>query len=390
MNAGGSLLIVCRGGMWDGLVSRRQHFMRRLAALGHRVIFVEPSQSSGRLFSGSRVNPVTGHRVRTVEHGIRVITPPLALPFRHSGPGRKLNARREASAIRSELRRTGETGIDLLWVYEPRFTDTMEHLSFSGLVFDMVDDYLAPDYGGANLERGTGELLSGADLSIFTTRSLFDRYAPGSARSCIVPNGYDHEVFVPSGIPRPADMPEFGGPVACMTGTLFHHLDFGVLSGVAGSLAEMGGGLVLVGPVESGDDPELQSLLGMDNVILVGPRPYGEVPGYVLNSDLCVAAFRKGRVGRSVSPLKLYEYLGCGRPVIVSGLASFRDDPLHRFVYDLDSVPLDQALERCLEESPSMSSRRVSAAVETSSWDARFRQLRPHLGFMLEPDGAAP
>ena len=56
-----------------------------------------------------------------------------------------------------------------------------------------------------------------------------------------------------------------------------------------------------------------------DNFIFTGAVPYEEVPKYINASDVCVAPFiteRNERIG--LSPLKIYEYLACGKPVASS------------------------------------------------------------------------
>lgn len=60
---------------------------------------------------------------------------------------------------------------------------------------------------------------------------------------------------------------------------------------------------------------ELVSDLGLEkNVIFVGKVKHQEVPSFIIDSDICVAPFTSG-----FSPIKVYEYLACGKPAIVTG-----------------------------------------------------------------------
>jgi len=56
-----------------------------------------------------------------------------------------------------------------------------------------------------------------------------------------------------------------------------------------------------------------------DNVIFTGSIPYHIIPKYINVFDICVAPFIKIRSGKT-SPLKLYEYLSCSKPVVVSSI----------------------------------------------------------------------
>ena len=58
-----------------------------------------------------------------------------------------------------------------------------------------------------------------------------------------------------------------------------------------------------------------------DNFIFTGAVPYEEVPKYINASDVCVVPKRPLKSG--YSPLKLYEYMACGKPVVASRLEGF-------------------------------------------------------------------
>ncbi|HHV24874.1 MAG TPA: glycosyltransferase family 4 protein [Methanosarcina sp.] len=59
-----------------------------------------------------------------------------------------------------------------------------------------------------------------------------------------------------------------------------------------------------------------------DRFIFTGVVAYDRVPLYINASDICTAPFifaRNSKIG--LSPLKLYEYMACGKPVIASGIS---------------------------------------------------------------------
>lgn len=45
-------------------------------------------------------------------------------------------------------------------------------------------------------------------------------------------------------------------------------------------------------------------------------KKYDEIPAYINSFDLCIIPFKIGKLFNSVSPLKLYEYLACEKPVV--------------------------------------------------------------------------
>lgn len=58
-----------------------------------------------------------------------------------------------------------------------------------------------------------------------------------------------------------------------------------------------------------------------DNFIFTGAVPYEEVPKYINASDVCTVPKKPLKSG--YSPLKLYEYMACGKPVVASNLSGF-------------------------------------------------------------------
>ena len=72
----------------------------------------------------------------------------------------------------------------------------------------------------------------------------------------------------------------------------------------------------------------------VDKVIFTGMVPYQDTPLYMNASDVCVYPeaknFRNERIGGS--PLKLHEYMACGKPVVVGNIAGVSDD-----IVDADS-----------------------------------------------------
>ena len=58
-----------------------------------------------------------------------------------------------------------------------------------------------------------------------------------------------------------------------------------------------------------------------DKFIFTGVVPYEEVPKYINASDVCVVP--KKPLGSGYSPLKLYEYMACGEPIVASKISGF-------------------------------------------------------------------
>ena len=80
--------------------------------------------------------------------------------------------------------------------------------------------------------------------------------------------------------------------------------------------------LLLVGKGDSWDEvARLTKELGAeDRIKMVGFRPYAEMPSYLSAADLCLLPAFKTETMQNIVPIKMYEYLAAGKPVIATRL----------------------------------------------------------------------
>lgn len=80
------------------------------------------------------------------------------------------------------------------------------------------------------------------------------------------------------------------------------------------------------GPLKNQLIEQVNGLNLSDKFIFTGSIPHAHVPYYINSSDLCTAPFIAERNTKTgLSPLKIYEYLACGRPVVASDLIGVKE-----------------------------------------------------------------
>jgi alpha-maltose-1-phosphate synthase len=159
--------------------------------------------------------------------------------------------------------------------------------------------------------------------------ALSKQYEFPENRIDVVPNGVDTDLFRPGD--RDAAREKLGLPlnrpiIVCVAGFFAHHAIDLLIAAAARSKAL----LVLVGK----DGPT-----GGD-ILHAGRVPHERVPDYVAAADVCAYVLKSPHVQFGFSPLKLYEYMAGGRPVVV---ATDQSD-IREFVeeHDIgDAGPLD-------------------------------------------------
>ena len=117
----------------------------------------------------------------------------------------------------------------------------------------------------------------------------------------------------------------------------------------------------------------------LDKFIFTGMVPYKQVPLYVNACDVCISPqardFRNERTG--VSPLKLCEYMACGKPVVVGDLEGNRDLILESnagyVVQAEDPAQLSSAIIKLLKDkelSGKLGENGRRAVLDRYSWES--------------------
>jgi glycosyltransferase involved in cell wall biosynthesis len=329
-------LIVCAATQyWDEAWFRKQHFMAHLAAR-RPVLYVEPSFSLARHVPPAcppgQANPPFTPRVRPDGERLWILTPPRGLPFWTHPLVSRLHYARMGRLLRRAATALGYSRV-WLWLYNPLYIQATGTLRPERVIFDLVDElgaYDARRHSRATMRQCVTSALATADLALTTSPLLAHAYAPQTrtGQMHVVPNGVrDEWIHRPPGA-TPEILRSLPRPWMGYVGAIFSYLDFELLRATARAVPD--GSLILVGPVR--DAGAAERLRREPNVHLLGPRPQAEVPDFIGAFDVCLCPFRVGDVRRAVNPLKVYEYLAAGRPVVATPLESLAQEPVARVI----------------------------------------------------------
>lgn len=162
-------------------------------------------------------------------------------------------------------------------------------------------------------------------------------------------NGVEFEFFAREA-PAPPELASLPRPRIGYLGLLSHFLDFDVLESLR--RARDGGTLVLAGPGSPATDTRVAELAGREGVVLLGPRPYSQVPALMQALDVGVIPFRaQDPFVQGINPNKVYQYLAAGRPVVSTPLLDLEPKPpLLQFASDPEGFAL--AVRAALAAAP--------------------------------------
>jgi glycosyltransferase involved in cell wall biosynthesis len=135
--------------------------------------------------------------------------------------------------------------------------------------------------------------------------------------------------------------------------------------------------LVLVGPPSM--MANMSVLDGLPNVIITGRVPYEDVPRYVKAFDVCVNPYILDGVAEHCSPLKLYEYLATGKPIVSVDMPEARKfASLIAIASDADAFV--KLVEQAVDSPDGRNGERMAEA-RNHTWIDRYRAAT---GLLLE------
>ena len=372
---------------WDTAYwTNKQHVAAKLAEMGHRVLYVEtpglraPSANRKDLARLWRRLRAGLRRPAEVRHRVWKLSP-LGVPFAHSRPlVRRLNQGLLRWRIASFMRHL-EFERPIVWTYHPYMLQTLAGMRRGKLVYHCVDDLAAiPGVDAESFNREEERLLRQADVVFTTSSVLAEKCRRVSRHVHELPNVADFEHFARAheGGSPPADMAAIPGPRIVYMGVLSaYKVDFALLAEAAALRPQWS--WVLIGDEREGQDsPLLKRLLALGNVHALGYRSYAQLPEYLKGADVGLIPALVNEYTRSMFPMKYFEYLAAGVPVVATALEFTRDRP--DCVVAHDAKELVALAERCLAAGR-LSKERSSELVGENTWEARTRSMLALLEF---------
>lgn len=389
--------IVCLSSQpWtDGMWTNKQHVMSRLGR-EHRVLFVNfgPRTLPALVKRKAEIGQKDGFLAAALEPAVAEHGDVTVLDFLAPRVGvRALGSSHPWSVfctfdvrlrlLRRYLERSGIADA-IIWVYHPGYGPECAELPHRLLVYDCVDEYSAfPEYkeDASWLREREAGLCRSADLVFATSQGLYEaKRSLNPERTHLVHNVGDFAHFSQASAAEtvvPADLGALPRPVIGFLGAVSgYKLDIPWLLELARRHREAS--LVLVGPVGLGDrTPDVAALAAEPNVHLFGHRPYEGLPGYVKGFDVAVIPYRLNEYTANVFPIKFFELLASGKPLVMSELPALADyyDRVH---VARDADEFVSACERALAAPDAGRAARLAVAAE-NTWEHRVARLMAHV-----------
>lgn len=381
--------IVCVGfSDWQmDLLTNQQHLLVRAAA-ANRILFVEslglrrPQLATRDLSRMGRRMVRATQPLREVD-GIHVLSP-LVLPLHSNEALRRLNARLLELFVKRAVAKL-EMRDPLLWSFVPQAEVLIDVLKPSQVLYYIDDDHAAKEGIDAESFLAAEERFARrSDAVLASAPELVTRMRTLNGNVHYAPNVADTQLFAQALEPGAVDreLAALPGPRIVFVGAIIAaKIDIDLVTELAKLRPEWS--FAFVGPIGPGDPrTNVQGLKELSNVHLLGHRPYEQLPQVLRGADAAIVPYRLDGEMRSVFPMKIYEYLAAGRPVVSTPLDTLVDVPevLKAATAEEFSARLQETIGSDTDQARAQRSQRAQA----HSWDARLDQIAEALGQLAQ------
>lgn len=313
--------------------TNKQHVTVELARRGHRVLYIDSL--------GLRAPSVTASDIKRIMSRFRLglkgprcvqkniwVWSPVVIPFQKFYVIRKVNQLLLKVGLWAALSVAGMRP-EICWTYNPLSTKLFDLSKFKKIVYHCVDEIKAqPGMPGEALERAEQQLVKQADICFVTALHLLEtrkKWNENTHYFCNVADFGHFSQSLDSGTIIPSDLMELPQPRIGFIGAISSYkVDFKLISELATRHPECS--IVLIGKIGEGEPhTNVDVLRAHTNIHFLGPKSYTLLPAYLKGLDVAMLPSQLNDYTRSMFPMKFFEYLAAGRPVVATELHALQE-----------------------------------------------------------------
>ncbi len=275
----------------------------------------------------------------------------------------------------------------ILWFTVPIFPFMLKADKWNAIIYDcsdlwsesMRDGTDNPVYSmikGRLVKKAESRIINSSNIIFATSEYLAEIIRSGTRREAIVvENGVEFERFSNYGSYQGQHIfNEIPRPRLGFIGGMKFKIDFSLLESMAREEPEWS--IVLIGPRSPRGSGGLDRLLKYRNVYWMGPAKPEEIPGYLEHLDIGMLPYKEIEYNKAVFPLKLFEYLAKGLPVVGCGLPSTKRYSADRIYLHVDRGCFINACREAISWRGGDNARDIEARVDLArkaSWENKFQ-----------------
>lgn len=280
----------------------------------------------------------------------------------------------------------------ILWIANVHKAYLMEHIPASVRIFDAIDDWESVEvfkHLRPRIQSGYETMIEHADIIFTVSSHLRDKFRERAKKVCVIhlPNGVDGELFgIPAEPPSVRRKDRSDGPsVLTYVGVLSERVDLDLLEKIARERPNCR--VRLIGPMSRDAERWRRELERVHNLEWTGLVHHSRIPEILRSSDVLLIPHKESRLTQSMDPLKMYEYLTTGLPIVSTPVPPTGDYP--SLIYVGKCQAFCEQIGKALEEVHRPDAEEIwQARIEESSrhhWESRVARIEAEIEQRLAP-----
>ncbi|MDI6603880.1 MAG: glycosyltransferase [Thermoanaerobacteraceae bacterium] len=263
----------------------------------------------------------------------------------------------------------------ILWISYPPNYNYIRRFGKKFVIFDSID-YPSEEFSGWMTNFNL--LQRESDLIFSTSKKLYEMHKIINKNVFMLPNGADFEHFNRAKekfSEKPKDLPKNNKPIIGYFGALASWLDWELIDYITKKNPAYN--FVFIGPLYN----HVKNMPERSNIYYIGRKEYSLLPMYLQYFDVCIIPFKITTMTEGCDPIKMYEYLSAGKPVVSTNMpevARYKEILVAENKFDFNMM-LRIALEDTNREKREMY---IKIAYE-NSWSKRAEYANRVLHFII-------
>ena len=376
----GQNIICISNSDWDKPWGSKQEIMQRLSRK-NRILFVE--------YQASFLHPIRYpflwkkykrwmEGVRKINNRLYIYSPFPSLPF-----GTYFSVINNINQfffgmIVNKISKKLKFYNPILWFYTPISVNLAGKLKEKLVVYHCIDNISLEkkvNIRQKTLKKYEETLARKCDLLIASSSILKKKFDKLNSNTHIIPSAVDDNFFLK--IPdynskEPKDFKYIKHPRIGLIGTIDKRIDFSVIKYI--SLHHPEWEIIIIGPLILKKNSAIRQLFKQKNIHYLGPKAKEERMKYINSLDVCLIPYELNEFTKAISPIKFFEYLALGKPVVSSRLP---DISIYEDIVRLADSKEDFAKEiysALKEKDKKMIDMRINFA-KKNSWNNRLKTI---------------
>lgn len=325
---------ICISGMdfGDAFRGSKQNIALELSKNNNRVLYVEYVEPSKTLFNIFKYPRFVGGKILRWLKGVRLENknlyiyspPPVMLPL---GERFSIIESINQCLLKVLVKRVVKKlafSKPILWIFIYNAADLIGSFNEKLSCYHCVDEWSALQTDnpkiGRNIKREEERILKKADIVFTVSIPLFESKRTVNSNTHYLPLAADFFQFNQAMSDRtkiPEDIEKIVRPKIGFIGSIVaNKVDLDLIYFMGHS--RPGWSFIFVGPISK--SVNISRFSRLDNIHFLGYKKLHQLPGYLKDFDVAIIPYLLNEVTKGVSPLKLYEYLAAGKPVVSTNI----------------------------------------------------------------------